>query len=99
MSIRASFSYETGNFFCCGYAGTKLLATESGVRRRSREDASHLKPDLREHLAPHDRRRPVRARGARQKTQANPAPKGQWETAAIFRIRALKRRSANLFSE
>ena len=25
--------------------------------------------------------------------------RGQWETAAIFRIRALKRRPANLFSE
>jgi hypothetical protein len=34
-----------------------------------------------------------------KKTQANPAPKGQWETAAIFRNRALKRRSANLFSK
>jgi hypothetical protein len=38
---------QTGNFLCCGCGGDKLLAMGSGVRRRSRENASDPKPDPR----------------------------------------------------
>src|SRR4030095_481173 len=67
MSIRASFSHKTGNFLCCGYGGTIS---------RSRENANDLEPNPRDHPAQNDRRRPVHARGAQRKAQADPCAEG-----------------------
>jgi hypothetical protein len=44
------------------------------LRRRSREDANDPKADPLDHLAQHDRRRPVHARGPSKKAQADPCP-------------------------
>jgi len=57
-------------------SGFSESAQGSGVRRRSRENANDLKPDPRDHLAQHDRRRPVHARGPQRKAQADPCPEG-----------------------
>ena len=67
-------------------------AEGSGVRRRSRKNANDLEPDPRDHLAQHDRRRRVHARGPQRKAQTDPCAEGlAGEPVAISEFAAASR--------
>src|SRR4029453_16964602 len=89
MSIWASFSHRLEISSAAAMEEIKLLAMASGVRRRSRENANDLKSDPRHHLAQHDRRRPVHARGAQRKAQADRRAEGLAESRSPFRNRSI----------